>query len=88
MNRNNQRNTWHSTVSQVHHNNDHCQSGHRIQSPNHASGTGGKPLCGECASLARRGIPRIMKDWDKTADGRIHSILLPRNAKAPLSQYQ
>lgn len=82
-----QRNTWHSTKSKVYHDNDHCQSGHRIKGPS-APGNGGKELCGECAALARRGVPRIMKDWDRTPDGRIHSILLPDNPTAPLSKYQ
>ena len=81
------RNVWHAIKGTVYHNNDHCQSGHRIKGPS-AAGTGGKELCGECAALMSRGVPRIMKDWDRTPDGQVHSILLPENATAPLSQYQ
>jgi hypothetical protein len=80
-------NTWHSKLGRVHHNNDHCRSGHSMRVSVTESGWGGKPLCRECAGLAARGVPRIMKDWDKTSDGRTHSTLLSQNAKRPLSQY-
>ena len=43
---------WHSRLSAVHHDNDSCNTGNNIESENRVSGTGGKPLCAECARLA------------------------------------
>lgn len=82
-----ERNIWHSRTGRVYHNNDHCRSGHSMKLTNIESGRGGKSLCGECADLEARGVPRIMKDWDRTPDGKVHSIVLPMNATWPLSQY-
>ena len=42
---------WHSILSGVHHNNDDCNTGNNIERENHRAGTGGKPLCRECANL-------------------------------------
>ena len=41
---------WHSIKQFVHHNN----TGNNIEHENRRSGTGGKPLCSECARLASR----------------------------------
>lgn len=46
------RNPWHSVKQSVHHNNTECNTGNNIESENLLQGTGGKPLCKECASLA------------------------------------
>lgn len=35
----------------VYHNNDKCTKGNNIESYNRISGTGGHPLCEECAGL-------------------------------------
>ena len=43
---------WHSTKQNVHHNNTECNTGNNIEKENLQSGTGGKPLCGECAGLS------------------------------------
>ena len=42
---------WHSVLSGVHHNNTECNTGNNIEAENRRSGTGGKPLCAECARL-------------------------------------
>lgn len=42
---------WHSILSSVHHNNTACNTGNNIEPENRRSGTGGKPLCGECSGL-------------------------------------
>ncbi len=42
-------NPWHSVLSDVHHNNADCNTGNNIESENRREGTGGKPLCKECA---------------------------------------
>jgi hypothetical protein len=42
---------WHSIKSSVHHNNTNCNTGNNIERENRRSGTGGKPLCSECAGL-------------------------------------
>jgi hypothetical protein len=36
----------------VHHNNDGCKTGNNIESYNRVEGTGGLPLCKECAGLS------------------------------------
>ena len=41
---------WHSIKRSVHHNTE-CNTGNNIEKENIRSGTGGKPLCKECASL-------------------------------------
>jgi hypothetical protein len=46
------RSPWHSTLSFVHHNNTECNTGNNIERENLRPGTGGKPLCKECAHLA------------------------------------
>jgi hypothetical protein len=42
---------WHSILSGVHHNDTNCNTGNNIERENLRAGTGGKPLCRECASL-------------------------------------
>lgn len=46
--------SWHSVKSGVHHNDTDCNTGNNIEAENLRSGTGGKPLCAECASLPAR----------------------------------
>jgi hypothetical protein len=46
---------WHSIKSGVHHNNTNCNTGNNIERENVRLGTGGKPLCHECAYLNRVG---------------------------------
>lgn len=46
---------WHSIKSDVHHNHTHCNTGNNIESENRREGTGGKPLCSECAELNAQG---------------------------------
>lgn len=48
---------WHSSNSEVHHNNPNCQTGGSIAPENIQQGTGGKPLCGECERLNNAGGP-------------------------------
>jgi hypothetical protein len=43
---------WHSILRNVHHNNTNCNTGNNIERENRRSGTGGKPLCSECAGLS------------------------------------
>ncbi len=43
---------WHSVKANVHHNNTACNTGNNIERENLRSGTGGKPLCKECADAA------------------------------------
>ena len=42
---------WHSINQSVHHDNDACQTGSNIDSECLRQGTGGRPLCQECAML-------------------------------------
>ncbi len=42
---------WHSVKTDVHHNNTDCNTGNNIEKENVRQGTGGKPLCKECAAL-------------------------------------
>ena len=44
---------WHSTASPDYHNNGDCRAGNGIAPHARLDGTGGKPLCGECAALNR-----------------------------------
>lgn len=46
---------WHSIKQAVHHNNTSCTTGNNIERENLRYGTGGKPLCQECARLNREG---------------------------------
>ncbi len=46
---------WNSKKQGIHHNNTNCNTGNNIQSENYQTGTGGKPLCQECANLNRQG---------------------------------
>lgn len=46
---------WHSIKAPVHHNNTSCNTGNNIERENLRSGTGGKPLCQECANLNSQG---------------------------------
>lgn len=46
---------WHSIKSDVHHDNTNCNTGDNIESENRREGTGGKPLCSECAELNAQG---------------------------------
>ena len=46
---------WHSVKTSVHHNNTNCNTGNNIERENLRQGTGGKPLCQECAGLNRQG---------------------------------
>ncbi len=47
---------WHSVKAGkagVHHNDTECNTGNNIEHENLRRGTGGKPLCKECASIYR-----------------------------------
>ena len=46
---------WHSIKQPVHHNNTECNTGNNIEEENRREGTGGKPLCEECADLNAEG---------------------------------
>lgn len=46
---------WHSVKQHVHHDNTECNTGNNIEHENLRTGTGGKPLCEECAKLDRQG---------------------------------
>lgn len=46
---------WHSIKAPVHHDNTSCNTGNNIEKENLRPGTGGKPICHECADLNRRG---------------------------------
>jgi hypothetical protein len=46
---------WHSVKEVVHHNNAECQAGRNFERKDWRQGTGGKPLCKECAELAKQG---------------------------------
>ncbi len=46
---------WHSVKQSVHHDNTSCKTGNNIERENLREGTGGKPLCQECAVLNRSG---------------------------------
>lgn len=45
---------WHSTKSPVHHASKKCTTGNNIEKENYSTGTGGKPLCKECARILKR----------------------------------
>lgn len=42
---------WNSIKQNVHHDNTSCTTGNNIEPENKQRGTGGKPLCAECAKL-------------------------------------
>jgi hypothetical protein len=46
---------WNSIKENHHHDNTKCGPGSEIPSHNRQSGTGGKPLCKDCAKLDREG---------------------------------
>jgi hypothetical protein len=46
---------WHSVIAPVCHNNTNCNTGNNIEKENLRQGTGGKPLCHECARLNQQG---------------------------------
>ena len=46
---------FHSIKQPVHHNNTKCTEGNNIERYNLRQGTGGKPLCKNCADLNRQG---------------------------------
>ena len=43
---------WHSAKEEVHHNNTDCKTGKNMKEEDRREGTGGRPLCKECAALA------------------------------------
>ena len=45
---------WHSIKQSVHHNNERCSIGGRIEVRHMRLGTGNKPLCRECERIADR----------------------------------
>ncbi len=45
---------WYSDKGTVHHNNSKCTLGNNIERENIKQGTGGKPLCSQCAGLNRK----------------------------------
>ncbi len=49
------RSPWNSVKENHHHDNDRCGPGSEIPAHNRQSGTGGKPLCKDCAKLDREG---------------------------------
>lgn len=46
---------WYSKHQQEHHNNTKCGPGSEIPATNKVAGTGGKPLCSDCAKLNAAG---------------------------------
>jgi hypothetical protein len=52
-NREMKKSPWHSIKQNVHHNDTDCNTGNNIERENIRQGTGGKPLCAECARLPR-----------------------------------
>ncbi len=46
---------WNSTKENRYHNNTKCGPGSEIPPANRQSGTGGKPLCDDCAKLNKEG---------------------------------
>lgn len=45
---------WHSKLPndpRVYHNDTDCNTGNNIETENRVEGTGGRPLCAECAKL-------------------------------------
>ena len=48
---------WHSSDSEVYHNNPNCQTGNSIEAENVRQGAGNKRLCRECERLSSSGGP-------------------------------
>jgi len=46
---------WYSIKQSVHHDNTNYNAGNNIEKENLREGTGGKPLCPECAKLDLQG---------------------------------
>lgn len=46
-----QQRSWHSVKQDVHHTNSKCNTASKIELEDLQEGTGGKPLCQECANL-------------------------------------
>ena len=46
---------WHSIKENHHHDNSKCGPGSEIPPNNRVNGTGGKPLCRDCAKLNSEG---------------------------------
>jgi hypothetical protein len=46
---------WHSVKEEHHHDNTKCGPGSEIPQHNRVPGTGGKPLCKDCAKLDSEG---------------------------------
>ena len=46
---------WHSIKQPVYHDNTNCNTGNNIEKENLRQGTGGHPLCKECAALDKDG---------------------------------
>jgi len=46
---------WYSIKQPVYHNNTNCNTGNNIEKENLRQGTGGHPLCKECAGLNSQG---------------------------------
>jgi hypothetical protein len=53
-----QESPWHSIKERVHHDNTRCKAANSIEIENLRPGTGGKPLCSECAELDRPHVDR------------------------------
>jgi hypothetical protein len=51
------RSPWHSTQSNVYHDNTECNTGNSMDPENVRQGTGGKQLCEECQRLNNAGGP-------------------------------
>ena len=56
--------SWHSLKGSVYHDNDHCETVLLMQARNFKTGTGGKPLCRNCASLTAAGFAKVIDDPD------------------------
>ena len=48
---------WHSTKQSVHHNNERCSVGGRIEVRHLKIGSGTTPLCEECRRIAKKQPP-------------------------------
>lgn len=46
---------WYSIKRSIHHNNTKCDTGNNIEAENLRQGTGGNPLCKDCAELNAAG---------------------------------
>jgi len=46
---------WHSIKQPVHHDDSDCNTGNNVEKEYRREGTGGKPLCKECADLKSKG---------------------------------